>query len=75
MILMLFLVPFLLLFFSSLVLFSATRGLKEKLTIFLFNPENSDKGSSDTIVVLRIIFWISLFLSIWITMGVILRRG
>ena len=59
---MLFMVPFLLLLFSFLVLSNAGRNLKEKLTIFIFNPENTGKGSSDLMTVLRIIFWISLFI-------------
>ncbi len=51
---MLFMVPFLLLLFSFLVLSNAGRNLKEKLTIFLLNPEDADKRSSGMITALRI---------------------
>ena len=36
---MFFMMPFLLLLFSFLVLFNAGRNLKEKLTIFIFMPK------------------------------------
>jgi len=68
---MFFMVPFLLLVFSFLVLFNAGRNLKEKFTIFLLNPEDALKGSSGLMAVLRIIFWISLFLSAWIIIGIL----
>jgi hypothetical protein len=72
---MLFMVPFLLLLFSFFVLSNAGRNLKEKLTIFLFNPEDAPESSSGLITVLRIIFWISLFSSAWIIIGLIRRKG
>jgi hypothetical protein len=75
MVLILFLIPFLTLIFSFLVLSYAGRNLKEKLTIFLFNPENDGKGSSDLIMVLRVVFWISLFLSAWIIIGTVRHKG
>jgi hypothetical protein len=68
-------VPFLLLLFSFLVLSYAGRNLKEKLTIFIFNPEDAPKGSSGLVTVLRIIFWISLFLSVWIITGLAGHAG
>jgi len=72
---MLFMIPFLLLVFSFLVLFNAGRNLKEKLTIFILNPEDASKGSSGPISFLRMIFWISLFLSVWIITGLAGRAG
>lgn len=75
MIFILFLLPFLLLLFSFLVLSNAGRNLKEKLTIFIFNPEDAFKGSSDLMTVLRIIFWISIFLSVWIITGLARHAG
>ena len=72
---MLFMVPFLLLLFSFLVLSYAGRNLKEKLTIFIFNPDDSTRGSSGMMTVLRIIFWISLFLSVWIITGLAGHAG
>ena len=66
---MLFMVPFLLFLFSFLVLSNAGRNFKEKLTILFFNPEDAPESSSGMITVLRIIFWISLFLSAWIIAG------
>jgi len=72
---MLFMVPFLMLLFSFLVLSYTGRNLKEKLTIFIFNPGDVSKGSSDLMTVLRIIFWISLFLSVWIITGLAGRAG
>ena len=72
---MLFMVPFLLLLFSFLVLSNAGRNLKEKLTIFLFNPENTGKGSSNLIMVLRISFWLSLFICLWMIISIIRHKG
>jgi hypothetical protein len=66
---MLFMVPFLLLVFSFLVLFNAGRNFKEKLTIFILDPEDVSRDSSGMMTVLRIIFWVSLFLSVWIITG------
>ncbi len=63
MILILFLVPFITLLFTALVLSYTGRNLKEKLTIFLYNPEDAGKGPPNMITVLRIGFWLSLFLS------------
>ncbi len=73
--LMLFLAPFLMLLFSFLVLSNAGRNFKEKFTIFLFNPENAGKGSSGTMTVLRIIFWLSLLLSGWVIAGLAWHAG
>lgn len=64
MILILFLIPFLTLLFTALVLSYTGRNFKEKLTIFLYNPEDAGKASSDMIMLLRIGFWISFFLSV-----------
>ena len=72
---MLFMVPFLLFLFSFLVLSNAGRNLKEKLTIFIFNPEDASGGSSGPMTVLRIIFWISLFLCVWIITGLAGHKG
>ena len=72
---MLFMVPFLLLLFSFLVLSNAGRSFKEKLTIFIFNPENTGKGSSNLIIVLRISFWLSLFICLWMIISIIRHRG
>jgi hypothetical protein len=73
--LMLFMAPFLLFLFSFLVLSNAGRNLKEKFTILLFNPEDVPRSSSGLMTVLRFIFWISLFLSAWIIIGLAGRRG
>jgi len=75
MILVLFLLPLLVLFFSFLVLSNAGRTFKEKLTIFLFNPENTGKGSSNLIIVLRISFWLSLFICLWMIISIIRHKG
>ena len=72
---MLFMVPFFLLLFSFLVLVNAGRNLKEKLTIFLFNPENTGKGSSDLMTVFRAVFWISLFICLWLIISIIRHKG
>jgi hypothetical protein len=72
---MLLMVPFLLLLFSFLVLSNAGRNLKEKLTIFIYNPENTGKGSSNLIMVLRIIFWISLFICVRMIISIIRHQG
>jgi hypothetical protein len=72
---MLFMVPFLLLLFSFLVLSNTGRNLKEKLTIFIFNPEDAPASSSGMMKVLRIIFWLSLFLSAWIITGLAGHAG
>ncbi len=72
---MLFMVPFLLLLFSFLVLSNAGRNLKEKLTIFLFNPENTGKGSSNLITILRISFWLSLFICLWMIISIVRHKG
>ena len=50
MIFILFLLPLLILLFSFLVLFNAGRNLKEKFTVFLYNPENTGKGSSNLMI-------------------------
>jgi len=72
---MLFMVPFLLLLFSFLVLFNAGRNLKEKLTIFFFNPENTGKVSSGPMTVLRAVFWISFFVCLWLIVSMIRYKG
>ena len=72
---MLFMVPFFLFLFSFLVLVNAGRNLKEKLTIFLFNPENTGKGSSDLMTVLRAVFWISLFICLWLIISITRHKG
>ena len=72
---MLFMVPFLLLLFSFLVLSNAGRTFKEKLTIFIYNPENTGKGSSNLIIVLRISFWLSLFICLWMVISIIRYKG
>jgi hypothetical protein len=72
---MLFMVPFLLLLFSSLVLSNAGRSFKEKFIIFIYNPENTGKESSNLIVVLRIIFWLSLFICLWMIISIIRHKG
>jgi len=69
--LVLFLLPFLILLFSFLVLTYAGRNIKEKLTILFYNPENTGKDSSGLMNVLRVSFWISLLLSSWIIIGII----
>ena len=68
-------VPFLLLLFSFLVLSNAGRSFKEKLTIFICNPENTGKGSSSLIMVLRISFWLSLFICLWMIISIIRHKG
>ena len=73
--LILFVLPLLILLFSFLVLSYAGRDLKEKLTIFLYNPENISSGSSGPMTVLRISFWISLFVSAWMIISIIRHKG
>ena len=75
MIFVLLAMPFLVLVFSILVLTNTGRNFKEKLTVFLYNPEDAGKGSSGLMTALRIGFWISLFLCIWILSGIIRHRG
>lgn len=75
MILILFMIPFLTLLFTALVLSYTGRNFKEKLTIFLCNPEDTGKGSSGLITVLRIGFWLSLFLSVLVIISIIRHKG
>ena len=75
MILGFFLVPLLILIFSFLVLSNAGRSFKEKLTIFIYNPENTGKGSSNLITVLRVSFWLSLFICVWMIISIIRHKG
>jgi len=72
---MLFMVPLLMLTFSFLVLSNAGRSFKEKLTIFICNPENTGKGSSNLIIILRISFWLSLFICLWMIISIIRHKG
>ena len=65
MILVLGLLPFLTLLISALVLGNAGRNLKEKVTLFFFSPEDTDKESASLIAFFRFAFWISFFLSSW----------
>jgi len=75
MILILFLLPLLILLFSFLVLFNTGRNFKEKFTIILYNPDNTGKGSSNLIMFLRISFWVSFFICIWMIISIIRHRG
>jgi hypothetical protein len=75
MIFILFLLPLLILLFSFLVLYNAGRNLKEKLTIFLYNSENTGKGSSNLIIILRISFWVSLIICLWMIITIIRHKG
>jgi len=72
---MLFMVPFFLLLFSFLVLSNTGRTLKEKFTIFIYNPENTGKGSSGLMTVLRGVFWVSLFICLWMIISIIRHKG
>ena len=72
---MLFMIPLLMLIFSFLVLSNAGRSFKEKLTIFIFNPKNTGKGSSNLIIILRISFWLSLIICLWMIISIIRHRG
>ena len=72
---MLLMIPFLMLLFSFLVLSNAGRSFKEKLTIFICNPENIGKGSSGLIIILRISFWLSLFICLWMIISIIRHKG
>ena len=65
MILVLGLLPFLTLLISALILGNAGRNYKERITLFFFSPEDTDKASLDLIKALRVCFWISLVISIW----------
>jgi hypothetical protein len=71
MILVLGLIPFLTLLFTALVLGNAGRNLKEKITLFFFSPEDTDKGSSTLIAALRFFFWASLLVSTWMIYGLL----
>ena len=75
MIFILFLLPLLMLFFSFLVLSNTGRSFKEKLTIFIYNPGNTGKDSSNLIVVLRISFLLSLFICLWMIISIIRHKG
>jgi hypothetical protein len=74
MILVLGLLPFLTLLFSALVLGNAGRNHKEKITLFFFSPDDTDRESAKLIVALRVFFWISLLVSAWMIYGA-LRSG
>jgi hypothetical protein len=74
MILVLGLVPFFAVLISALVLGNAGRNPKEKITLFFFSPEDTDKESASLIAFLRFAFWISLLVSTWMIYGV-LRGG
>ncbi len=68
MILVLGLLPFLVVLISALVIGNAGRNSKEKVTLFFFSPQDTDKASSNIILGLRVSFWVSLFLSAWIVL-------
>ncbi len=71
MILVLVLLPFFTLLISALILGNAGRNYKERITLFFFSPEDTDKASSDLIKGLRVCFWISLVISIWMISKII----
>ncbi len=71
MILVLGLLPFFTLLISALILGNAGRNYKERITLFFFSPEDTDKASSALINVLRVCFWISLIISIWMISKII----
>lgn len=71
MILVLGLLPFFTLLISALILGNAGRNYKERITLFFFSPEDTDKASSDLIKALRVCFWISLVISIWMVSKII----
>ncbi len=66
MVLVLGLLPFLVVVFTALVLGNAGRTSREKVSLFFHSPGDTDKASSDIIKLLRVCFWISLIVSIWI---------
>ena len=74
MILVLGLLPFLTLLISALILGNAGRNYKEKITLFFFSPEDTDRESANLIAALRFFFWISLLVSAWMIYRV-LRGG
>ncbi len=69
MILVLGLLPFFMLLISAIILGNAGRNCREKLTLFFFSPEDTDKGSSTLIAALRLLFWVSLLVSAWMIYG------
>jgi hypothetical protein len=71
MILVLGLLPFLTLLISALILGNAGRTSREKVSLFFHSPDDTDKASSDLIKVLRVCFWISLVISIWMVSKII----
>jgi hypothetical protein len=71
---MLFMVPFLILVFSFLVLFYAGRSFKEKLTLFFCNPDNAVKGSLNLFNILRMSFWLSFFICAWMIISIIRHK-
>ena len=71
MILVLGLLPFFTLLISALILGNAGRNAREKITLFFYSPDDTDKDSSKLIAVLRFCFWISLFVSVWMVYTVL----
>ncbi len=75
MVLIIFLLPCLFVLLTALILGNSGRTLKEKFTIFIYSPDDIDNDSSVPIAVLRWCFWISVILSTWIIIGIIMNRG
>ena len=71
MILVLGLLPFFAVLISALVLGNAGRTPREKVSLFFRSPDDADKASSEIIKVLRVCFWISLVISIWMVSKII----
>ncbi|HSB31378.1 MAG TPA: hypothetical protein VLD55_07225 [Candidatus Sulfobium mesophilum] len=71
MILVLGLLPFFTLLISALILGNAGRNAREKITLFFYSPDDTDKDSSKLIAALRFCFWISLFVSVWMVYTVL----
>ncbi len=71
MILVLGLLPFLTLMVSAIIIGNAGRNYREKMTLFFFSPDDTDKESAAIISVLRVLFWASLLVSAWMVFAVL----
>lgn len=65
MVIIFFLLPFLVVIITALVLFNAGSTLKEKVLLFFITPPGVDKENMNLISIIRFLFWGSLAVSIW----------
>lgn len=74
MVLVLLLMPVLAMLICGLVLFSAGRTPRERLTIFFDTPKDSGRDEG-LITIIRFIFWVSLIVSVWMVVKTCRGRG